>query len=375
MSDVVTERPEDGRNAKRGAGSEGPASSDSAPLVENALAALATAARIAGLPADPESLCRAFPSRDPASIPLILLRAAKKIGLKAKRLTTSPDKLDRLPQPSLLLLPDGEVLIFLRAEAAPDGSSETPEKGRVLLLRPAELKPFVWSFEDLSAVWEGDAIPLARRFSFAELGRKFSIGWFLPVILRFRRHLVEVFVGSFFLQTFGLITPLFSQVIIDKVLIHKGLSTLDVLVLGLFVINIFEMILSVTRTYLFSHTTNRVDVILGAKLFKHLLALPLPYFEARTVGTTIARVRELETIRSFITGTALTVVLDLIFTVVFVAVMFFYSPKLTLISLAALPFFVALSVVVTPIIRERLNRKFACNAESQSYLVEMVTGI
>ena len=105
-----------------------------------------------------------------------------------------------------------------------------------------------------------------------------------------------MFVGSFFLQTFGLITPLFSQVIIDKVLIHKGLSTLDVLVLGLFLINIFEMILGVTRTYLFSHTTNRVDVILGAKLFKHLLALPLPYFEARTVGTTIARVRELETI-------------------------------------------------------------------------------
>ena len=375
MADVVTERPEDGRTGSGGAGSEGPASSDPAALVENALAALATAARIAGLPADPESLCRAFPSRDPASIPLILLRAAKKTGLKAKRLTTSPDKLDRLPQPSLLLLPDGDVLIFLRAEAAPDGSVEDPRKGRVLLLRPAERKPFVWSFEQLGTVWEGDAIPLARRFSFSELGRKFSIGWFLPVILRFKRHLGEVFVGSFFLQTFGLITPLFSQVIIDKVLIHKGLSTLDVLVLGLFVINIFEMILSVTRTYLFSHTTNRVDVILGAKLFKHLLALPLPYFEARTVGTTIARVRELETIRSFITGTALTVVLDLIFTVVFVAVMFFYSPKLTFIALAALPFFVALSVVVTPVIRERLNKKFVCNAESQSYLVEMVTGI
>ena len=205
--------------------------------MEKALAALATAARIAGIPADPESLCRAFPSRDLTSIPFILLRAAKKTGLKAKRMTTSAERLDRLPQPSLLLLPDGDVLIFLKAEAAPDGSPETREKGRVLLLRPAERKPFVWSFEQLGAVWEGDAIPLARRFSFAELGRKFSIGWFLPVILRFRRHLVEVFVGSFFLQTFGLITPLFSQVIIDKVLIHKGLSTLDVLVLGLFLIN------------------------------------------------------------------------------------------------------------------------------------------
>ena len=184
-----------------------------------------------------------------------------------------------------------------------------------------------------------------------------------------------MFVGSFFLQTFGLITPLFSQVIIDKVLVHKGLSTLDVLVIGLFLINVFEMVLNVTRTYVFSHTTNRVDVILGAKLFKHLLALPLPYFEARTVGSTIARIRELETIRSFITGTALTVVLDLIFTIVFIAVMFFYSPTLTLISLAALPFFIALSAMATPAIRERLNRKFERNAENQSYLVEMVTGI
>jgi subfamily B ATP-binding cassette protein HlyB/CyaB len=216
---------------------------------------------------------------------------------------------------------------------------------------------------------------LAKRFSFGDLSKKFGIGWFLPVILRFKKHLSEVFVGSFFLQTFGLITPLFSQVIIDKVLVHKGLSTLDILVLGLVIINLFEMILTVTRTYLFSHTTNRVDVILGAKLFRHLLALPLPFFEARTVGTTIARVRELESIRSFITGTALTVVLDLIFTVVFVAVMFWYSPKLTLISLGAMPFFIALSVFVTPVLRERLNKKFACNAESQSYLVEMVSGI
>lgn len=363
-----------------GAGPEGSAPPVSPSPVEMALTCLAMAAQIAGIPADAEGLCRAFPSREREQIPLILLRAAKKIGLKAKRLSTSLDKIDRLPQPSLLLFPDGKVLVFLRAEAKVknknDESTEGEElEGRVMLFHPEERTPFIWNYKQLGETWEGDTIPLARRFSFAELGRKFSIGWFIPVILRFKKHLSEVFVGSFFLQSFGLITPLFSQVIIDKVLIHKGVSTLDVLVLGLVIINVFEMILNVTRTYLFSHTTNRVDVILGAKLFKHLLALPLPYFEARTVGTTIARVRELETIRSFITGTALTVVLDLIFTVVFIAVMFFYSPTLTLISLAALPFFIALSIIVTPILRERLDNKFACNAESQSYLVEMVTGI
>ncbi len=354
--------------------------------VEMALICLATAARVTGLPADPEALCRAFPSREVDEIPITLLRAAKKIGLKAKKIETSLDRLDKLPQPTLLLCEDGDVYVLLRAERkdpdkcdacegeCKDGAS-TPPEGRVMLFHPREKRPFVWSFAQLAEQWSGTAIPLARRFSLEGLSKKFGIGWFLPVVLRFKRHLSEVFIGSFFLQSFGLITPLFSQVIIDKVLIHKGLSTLDILVIGLVVINVFEMILGITRTYLFSHTTNRVDVILGAKLFKHLLALPLPFFEARTVGTTIARVRELENIRSFITGTALTVVLDLIFTVVFIAVMFWYSPKLTLISLAAMPFFIALSIAVTPVLRERLNKKFACNAESQSYLVEMVTGI
>lgn len=383
MPDEVRNGTEELNREMEEAEPQGSASSGTASPVETALICLALAARIAGIPADPEGLCRAFPSRDPASLSLTLLRAAKQVGLKAKKIATSMDKIDRLPQPSLLLFPDNEVLIFLRAEPAPEESREEnseesgakKREGRVMLFHPREERPFIWSYKQLEVLWQGDVIPLARRFSFAELSRRFGIGWFLPVILRFRRHLVEVFVGSFFLQAFGLITPLFSQVIIDKVLIHKGISTLDILVLGLVIINVFEMILSVTRSYLFSHTTNRVDVILGAKLFKHLLALPLPFFEARTVGTTIARVRELETIRSFITGTALTVVLDLIFTVVFIAFMFFYSPKLTFISLAALPFFIALSIVVTPVLRERLNKKFACNAESQSYLVEMVTGI
>ncbi|GHV31220.1 peptidase C39 [Synergistales bacterium] len=310
-------------------------------------------------------------------VTLILLRAAKKIGLKAKNISVTLDNLDRLPQPSLLLFPDGATMVLLKAEPpANDENGDKPQNGRkVMLYRPGEKRPFVMSYEQLAERWKGDAIPLAKRFSFAEIGKKFGISWFLPVILRFKKHLSEVFIGSFFLQTFGLITPLFSQVIIDKVLVHKGISTLDILVLGLVIINVFEMLMGVARTYLFSHTTNRVDVILGTKLFKHLLSLPLPYFEARTVGTTIARVRELDTIRAFITGTALTVVLDLIFTVVFIAVMFFYSPKLTVISLIALPFFIILSVSVTPVLKERLNKKFACNAESQSYLVEMVSGI
>ena len=345
--------------------------------VEYALLALATAANVTGLPTNPEGLLRAFPSRDEGEMAVTLLRAAKKIGLKAKLVKTSLDRIDRMPRPTLLLCDDGDVYVLLRAEweKPEQGADPSVSGGRVLVFHPRDKTPVVWSFEELAERWSGDVIPLVRRFSIEALNNKFGIRWFLPVILRFKRHLGEVFIGSFFLQTFGLITPLFSQVIIDKVLVHKGFTTLDVLVVGLVIINVFEMILGAARTYLFSHTTNRVDVILGASLFRHLLSLPMSFFEARPVGTTIARVRELETVRSFITGTALTVVLDLIFTVVFVALMFWYSPKLTLISLIAMPFFIALSLLVTPVLRERLNKKFACNAESQSYLVEVVTGI
>jgi subfamily B ATP-binding cassette protein HlyB/CyaB len=140
-------------------------------------------------------------------------------------------------------------------------------------------------------------------------------------------------------------------------------------------INLFEGILGVLRSYLFSHTTNRVDVILAAKLFNHLLALPLKYFEIRRVGDTVARIRELENIRQFLTGSALTVVLDLFFATIFIITMFFYSVTLSFITLAALPLFVGLSLLVTPIFKQRLKHKFACGAEVQSYLVEAITGI
>ena len=181
--------------------------------------------------------------------------------------------------------------------------------------------------------------------------------------------------ASFFIQLLALATPLFFQVIIDKVLVHKGLTTLDVLVFGLIVVATFEILLSGLRTYLFSHTTHRIDVKLGANLFRHLLSLPISYFEARQVGQTVARVRELESIRQFITGSALTLIVDLTFTFVFIGVMYYFSPTLTWIVLGAIPFYVLLSIVITPILRRRLDEKFNRGAENQAFLVESVNGI
>src|SRR5262249_6494824 len=159
----------------------------------------------------------------------------------------------------------------------------------------------------------------------SDVTRRFDITWFLGAIHKYRHLLSEVLLASFFLQLFALVSPLFFQVVIDKVLVHRALSTLDVLVIGLLAISAFETILGILPTYLFAHTPNRIDVELGARLFHHLLALPMAYFQARRVGDSVARVRELENIRNFLTSSALTLVIDLFFTFVFLAVMFFYS--------------------------------------------------
>ena len=161
----------------------------------------------------------------------------------------------------------------------------------------------------------------------------------------------------------------------DKVLVHKGFTTLNVLAFGFVAIALFDMLLGGMRNYLFSHTTNRVDVALGAKLFDHLVSLPLAYFESRQVGQSVARVRELDTIRNFITGTALTLLIDLSFTFVFFAVLWYYSPILTGIVLGTIPFYIALSIFITPILKARLEQKFKHGAINQAFLTETITGV
>jgi ATP-binding cassette, subfamily B, bacterial HlyB/CyaB len=218
-------------------------------------------------------------------------------------------------------------------------------------------------------------ILITRRAALGDLAQTFNITWSLRAMQKYRRLLGEVLVISFFLQLFGLISPLFFQVVIDKVLVHRGLSTLNVLVLGLVTVSIFEALLGALRTYIFSHTTSRIDVELGARLFKHLVALPVAYFENRRAGDSVARVRELENIRSFLTSSALTLVIDLFFTFVFLAVMAYYSLFLTAIVLASCPFLVAISACATPVFRQLLKEKFNRGSENQAFLVESIVGI
>ena len=175
--------------------------------------------------------------------------------------------------------------------------------------------------------------------------------------MRYRRALAHVVVASLFVQLFALATPIFFQLVVDKVLVHKGLSTLIVLIIGMVTLGLFETILQFLRTYTLSHTTNRIDVELGRRLFHHLFRLPLAYFETRAAGQTVARMRELETIRSFLTGQGLTSLLDLVFTLIFFVVMFIYSVKLTLVVLASIPVYIVIASLIRPVLARADQRE------------------
>src|SRR5690242_10994709 len=293
-----------------------------------------------------------------------MLRCARDLGLKARASRSSWPRLAKTPLPAIAMLRDGGFMVIAKVGV-----------DKVLVQSPEALRPALMTREELAAVWDGGLILMARRAGLTDLTRHFDISWFLGAIRKYKRLLGEVLLASFFLQLFALVSPLFFQVVIDKVLVHRSLSTLDVLVIGLVAISMFETVLGILRTYLFAHTTNRIDVELGARLFQHLLALPMAYFQARRVGDSMARVRELENIRNFLTSSALTLAIDLLFTFVFLGVMFAYSPLLSFIVLGSFPFYIAISAGVTPLFRRRLDEKFRRGAENQAFLVESVTGI
>jgi subfamily B ATP-binding cassette protein HlyB/CyaB len=332
--------------------------------VDTGLASLVVIARFHALAADPQQLSHEFSeSGKPCSVAELLL-AAKKLGLKAKHVSTTPDRIPKTPLPAIACDRDGNFFVLANADLE-----------RVLIHDPKTARPELMPVEAFAARWNGELILLASRASLAGELAKFDFTWFIPSIVKYRKLLGEVLLVSFFLNLFALVTPLFFQVVMDKVLVHRGLTTLDVIAIGLLAVVIFEVTLSALRSYVFAHTTSRIDVELGARLFRHLLNLPLPYFKSRRVGDSVARVRELENIRNFLTGNSITVVLDLFFSVFFIALMLYYSGWLTTIVLLSLPCYVLLSPGVTPLLRARLNEKFARGAENQAFLVESIGAI
>ena len=329
---------------------------------ESGLRALVTLLRCHGVAAEPVQIRHQMGT---ARIGVAdMLRCAKNFGLKARVQKTNWTRLAVTPLPGIAVLRDGGFLIL--GKLVDD---------KLLVQRPTIAQPVTMTQAEIEAIWDGDVVLMVRRASLTDLSRRFDISWFLGAIHKYRRLLGEVLLASFFLQVFGVVSPLFFQVVIDKVLVHRSMSTLDVLVVGLVSLTLFEAVLGTLRTYVFAHTTNRIDVELGSRLFRHLMALPIAYFQARRVGNSVARVRELENIRQFLTSSALTLGIDLLFTFVFLAVMLYYSVSLTFVVLASFPFYIGISVGAAPLFRRRLDEKFNRGAENQAFLVESVTGI
>nr|WP_157503908.1 ABC transporter transmembrane domain-containing protein [Luteibacter rhizovicinus] len=336
----------------------------SPPRPDPGLRGLVLLAQFHGIPADAAQMRHdaGIGDRDFAEADLLI--AARRLGLKARVIEQPAARIDRVALPALALGGDGDTFVIARASA-----------DKVLVQDPVEGRPIVLGIEDFGSRYSGRLMTVASRASLVADLSRFDFSWFIPAVVKYRKLLTEVLLISLVLQLFGLVTPLFFQVVMDKVLVHHAMTTLAVITAGLAAITIFNVVLSGLRTFVFAHTTSRIDVELGARLFRHVLGLPLAYFEARRVGDTIARVRELENIRNFLTGQTLTSVLDLLFTAIFLAVMLLYSGWLTLIVMLSLPLYAAWSMFITPALRGRLNEKFARGADNQSFLVETVSGI
>ena len=287
------------------------------------------------------------------------------LGLSASLLEVDPAQVHRLPTPAVLMQDAAHPVVLWSAEGGSLLLGD-PRQGQRRVPR-GQLDPFLG---------ENGRLPvLCLQRSTATPKARFGLGWFLPAIRQHRGILTQVLVASFFVQLFALLNPLLIQQIIDAVISQGNLRSLNVLGTLLVAMAIAEALLGSLRTYLFSDTTNRIDISLGSSIIDHLLRLPLGYFARRPVGEVASRINELERIRRFLTGTALTVVLDAVFSVIYIAVMLLYSPLLTLWALAVVPFFIGLTAAASPVIRRQLREQAEANARVQSHLVETLGGM
>lgn len=296
-----------------------------------------------------------------------LMKAAKELGLKASAGKLNLKKVEDAAVPVIAKLKNGEYLLIVNRR----------DEHKWTILNPLKGAPETMEESALLEILSGQVIVLARRKTdpAGEDCRKFGFRWFIPTILKFKKQFLCVLLAVFVIQILGILTPLMTQVVVDKVLSHHAMNTLYTIAVGIFIVYVYELVISLCKGYLFVHTTNRIDVTLSARLFHHLFGLPLKYFESRRVGETVARVRELDQIRSFLTGTPLSSMIDVFFVVVYVAVLFLYSVPLTIIVLASLPLFAILSLIITPLFKKSLDEKFETGAKAQSFLVESVNGI
>ena len=287
---------------------------------------------------------------------------AESIGLQTQLLEAPVSALPQLTMPLLVRWGNGLAVIY-RCDRH-GLVAGIPAAGNQLL-----------SLESFTEQWGEAGEVLSLRVDALTPQRRFGFRWFVPALRQHRTVLIEVLVASFFVQLFGLVNPLLIQQVIDKVIINNSPDALGVLGVLLVVFALFEGLLLCLRTFLFIDTTNRIDLALGTRIIDHLLRLPLSYFDRRPVGEVSNRIGELEKVRGFLTGTALTTILDAIFALLYIGVMLLYSWQLTLLTLLVVPPLVALTLGVAPIVRRQLNSRAIANARTQSHLVEVLSSM
>jgi subfamily B ATP-binding cassette protein HlyB/CyaB len=333
--------------------------------MQTALIALEIAGSLNRISIDSRAIAKEFALED-GKEPTIeeLTYIAKKQSFRATIKKLSLEKMvENYPMPLICQMKDSTFISILQVNK---------EEKELLVFSPVDKKAITITYEEFYKNFNGKTIILKHRMLSQQV--RFGFGWFFEQILHYKKVIGEVLMASFVIQLFGLVTPLFTQVILDKVLVHHSLSTLNVLAIAFVIVTLFDFLLNLMRNYVFVHTTSKIDAKLGSKLFHHLLSLPFVYFQTRKVGNIIARVRELDQIRSFIANKSVTVLLDVLFSFVFVAVMFMYSTQLTLIALAFITVIAIIYFFTTPNLRGKLEEKFHMGAESNAFLVESVTG-
>lgn len=333
--------------------------------MQTGLIAFDTVAKINGISIDLRSIVREYGITNNEIDVSELLLIMKQFDFKAKIKTLAAEDLSKdYPLPAVVIQKNDLYSVLLKINK---------DTKHALIYSIEENKTKDISYEELYELCENRFIILSHKLINSQI--KFGFKWFFNEILAYKQVIAEVMLGSFIVQLFGLVTPLFTQVILDKVIVHRSLMTLDVLAFAFIAVMIFELLLNFARKYIFLHTACKIDAKLGAKLFKHLFSLPFTYFENRKVGNIITRVRELDQIREFITSKTVSVILDVFFSFVFVVMMFLYSPVLSFVVIGFVVLIALLYLIITPELRERLEKKFQMGAQSNSYLVESVTGI
>ncbi|HEX9171280.1 MAG TPA: peptidase domain-containing ABC transporter [Telluria sp.] len=350
---------------------------------EEVLWALGSLCGLYRLPFDSALIAQQFP---PPYTVGTFHESARSLGLKTGNCATAGLDWQQLPLPAIA---------FLRPEqASADDAAELPRlililktDGNVLsYCRAGSQAPESISAEEAARRFEPEILLVAKEASvgekkdediagFASEKKKFGFRWFVPELLKHKKIWRDILLASLAIQLVGLATPLFTQVIIDKVVVHQTQNTLVVLGVGLLMFMLFTSCMTWLRQYLVLHTGNRIDAVLGSQVFRHLLRLPLPYFEQRPTGTLVARLHGVETIREFVSGAAVTLVLDFPFLLIFLAVMFSYSWQLSLIAIVLLAVIAVMSILVTPLFREKLNKQFMLGARNQAFLTEYLAGM